>query len=204
MAITTKKPPMKLTVGAQYICFNTMSQDNDWTETFDSEVTKLPTVTEVQVSDESDTHESYASGDIYDADTQISSINIETTNLAFPDLLLAQMRGANITGGAVLDGGVTIRPFFAYGIVVKKKDGSLDMRWYPKCKLSENSDNSQTSEASWNDQTDTITITAMGFDEDSNKVVQCLTSETNVQNVTEDKFFAAPLLTAASVVALNS
>ena len=38
MAITNKKPPVKQTVGAQYICFNTMSTEGEWTETFDTAV----------------------------------------------------------------------------------------------------------------------------------------------------------------------
>ena len=47
MAITTKKPAEKLTVGAQYICFDTAS-DGTYSGTYAEDVTCLPTVTQVE------------------------------------------------------------------------------------------------------------------------------------------------------------
>lgn len=34
MSIKTRKPPLKETVGAQYVCFNTPDENGQWTETF--------------------------------------------------------------------------------------------------------------------------------------------------------------------------
>ena len=204
MAIAEKKPSVKLTVGAQYICFNTMDANNDWTDAFETDVIKLPTVTQVQVTDNSDSYDSYASGAIYDSDTEIQSKDIQETNLAFSDTLLAKMRGDVVDGGVIVEGKLgTVRPYFAYGFVVQKKNGELDLRWYPKCKLVENSDSTATSEESHSDQTDDITIRAYRMSDDKGIAVRVNTGEEGYDTVTEDAFFAAPLTTADAAKALK-
>lgn len=203
MAITEKKPSVKLTVGAQYICFNTMDANNDWTDAFETEVIKLPTVTQVQITDNSDSYDSYASGAIYDSDTEIQSKDIQETNLAFSDTLLAKLRGDVVDGGVIVEGKLgTVRPYFAYGIVVQKKNSELDLRWYPKCKLVENSDSTATSEESHSDQTDDITIRAYRMADDKGIAVRVNTGEEGYDTVTEEAFFAAPLTTADAAKAL--
>jgi phi13 family phage major tail protein len=204
MAISEKKPSVKLTVGAQYICFNTMDENNDWTDAFETDVIKLPTVTQVQVTDNSDSYDSYASGAIYDSDTDIQSKDIQETNLAFSDTLLAKMRGDVVDGGVIVEGKRgTVRPYFAYGLVVQKKNGELDLRWYPKCKLVENSDSTATSEESHSDQTDDITIRAYRMADDKGIAVRVNTGEEGYDTVTEEAFFAAPLTTADAAKALK-
>ena len=203
MAITKKKPPVKVTAGAQYICFNTMNADNEWTEDFETTVLQLPTVVDVAVTDNTDAYDAYASGQIYDTDTVATSKSIAVTNIAFGDALLAKMRGDDVDGGIVLGGGrKAIRPYFAYGIVVVRKDGSLDLRWYPKCKLTENSDSAATSTDAHQDQNDTITIKAFSFDDDEHQEVRVLTGEEGYSGITEAAFFAAPILTKAAAQAL--
>lgn len=203
MAITEKKPSVKLTVGAQYICLNTMDANNDWTDAFETEVIKLPTVTQVQITDNSDSYDSYASGAIYDSDTEIQSKDIQETNLAFSDTLLAKLRGDVVDGGVIVEGKLgTVRPYFAYGIVVQKKNGELDLRWYPKCKLVENSDSTATSEESHSDQTDDITIRAYRMADDKGIAVRVNTGEEGYDTVTEEAFFAVPLTTADAAKAL--
>ena len=204
MAISEKKPSVKLTVGAQYICFNTMDANNDWTDTFEKDVIKLPTVTQVQITDNADSYDSYASGAIYDSDTEIQSKDIQETNLAFSDTLLAKMRGDAVDGGVIVEGkSGSIRPYFAYGVVVLKKNGELDLRWYPKCKLVENSDSTATSEESHSDQTDDITIRAYRMSDDKGIAVRVNTGEEGYDTVTEEAFFAAPLTTADAAKALK-
>lgn len=201
MAITEKRPAVKYTVGAQYICFNVVDFD---AASYEASVTKMPTIVNIEVSDNSDSYESYASGDVYDSDTIISYKEISVEQLAFDDLTLARMRGDAVSGGVILSGGVRQRPFFAYGVPIKKRDGTMDLRWYPKCKLAENTDTTATSTDSHSDQTDTLTIRAYGFDTDQNKDVSCLTSVEGYTSITEAKFFAAPLLTVAAVDALKT
>ena len=201
MAITEKKPPMKHTVGAQYICFNT---DDDWDSSdFDTTTYKLPTVVDISITDSADSYESYASGAVYDADTIINYKEIATNNLAFEDDLLAKMRGDTVTEGIIMSGGIKTRPYFAYGVPIIKKDGTLDMRWYPKCKLVENSDSTATSTDSHSDQTDSLTIRAYGFNSDKETDVRVLTGVTANQGITEAAFFAAPVLTVAAAQALR-
>jgi phi13 family phage major tail protein len=201
MSITEKKPSTKYTVGAQYICFNVA----DWSASaYETDVVKLPTVVDVEVSDNSDSYESYASGSVYESDTIIMYKDIKVTNLVFPEEVLAKMKGDTVDTGIILSGGVKSRPFFAYGVPIIKKDKTLDMRWYPKCKLVDNSDATATSTDSHSDQTDTLTIRAYGFDNDQNQEVKVLTGETANAGITEAAFFAAPVLTVAAVKALRS
>lgn len=202
MAITQKKPPVKYTVGSQYICMNTMTVDGDWTDTFAEDVLDLPTVVNVEVTDNADSFESYASGAVYDTDTTVPTQEIAEENIAFPAMTLAELRGETVDDdGVTMGGGIGRRPFFAYGMAIKRKDGSWEYRWYPKCKLIENTDSTETSEASHKDQNESITIRAYGFNEVGNTYVRAITSESGMAAMTAAAFFAAPLLTIAAVKA---
>ena len=202
MAITEKKPSTKYTVGAQYICFNTGETDWD-AASWDSDVLKLPTVVDIDVADNSDSYQSYASGTVYESDTIVTYKEISVTQLAFDDATIAKMKGDTNDEGIILSGGVKTRPFFAYGVPIIKKDRTMDMRWFPKCKLVDNSDATQTSTDSHSDQTDSLTIRAYGFDADQNQEIKVLTGETANAGITEAAFFAAPVLTVAAAKALR-
>jgi len=203
MAITEKRPSTKYTVGAQYICFNTGADDWD-AESWDTDVLKLPTVVDIDVADNSDSYQSYASGAVYDSDTLVTYKEISVTQLAFDEATIAKMKGDTIDTGIILSGGIKTRPFFAYGVPIIKKDRTMDMRWFPKCKLVDNSDATATSTDSHSDQTDSLTIRAYGFDEDQNQEVKVLTGETANASITEEKFFAAPVLTVEAAKALRT
>ena len=70
---------------------------------------------------------------------------------------MAKMKGDSVdAGGLILSGSNSQRPFFAYGKVVKLRHGGYRYEWYPKCKLTENSDDISTSEDKTSEQTDTI------------------------------------------------
>lgn len=201
MAITEKRPSTKYTVGAQYICFNS---DPAWDAgDYDSDVLKLPTVVDIDVADNSDSYESYASGAVYESDTIVTYKEISVTQLAFDEATIAKMKGDAVDQGIIMSGGIKTRPFFAYGVPIIKKDKTMDMRWYPKCKLVDNSDATATSTDSHSDQTDSLTIRAYGFDADQNQEVKVLTAETANAGITEAAFFAAPVLTVAAAKALR-
>lgn len=141
MAIKTKRPPMKETVGAQYLCFNTMDTDGRWTSTFAEEVEKTEVVKSVKVTENGEASDTYASGTVYDSDISTTSTDIEVEVVAFPADTLAKLRGDNVDAdGLILSGGNRPRPYFAYGKVVKLRKGGYRYDWYPKCKLSENSE----------------------------------------------------------------
>ena len=201
MAITEKRPSTKYTVGAQYICFN---EDPEWDSSeFETDVIKLPTVVDVTAADNSDSYQSYASGEVYESDTIVTYKELSVTQLAFDEKTIARMKGDTVDEGIIMSGGVKTRPYFAYGVPIIKKDGTRDMRWYPKCKLVDNSDATATSTDSHSDQTDSLTIRAYGFDATQNQEVKVLTAETANAGITEAAFFAAPILTVAAAKALR-
>lgn len=206
MAITTKRPPRKESVGAQYICFNTMGESGEWTETFDTEVEKTETVKSVKVTENSESADVYASGKVYDTDNSSGPTNIEVEVIAFDTDTLAKMRGDKVgTNGSIIKGGNGARPFFAYGKVVKLKGGKVRYEWYPKCKLAENTDEAQTKEDKSSEQNDTITINAYAFEEDGGKSF-CVdtSSKKSPAGLTEEKFFEKPLLKDADLTTMNS
>ena len=207
MAITTKKPAEKLTVGAQYICFDTAS-DGTYSGTYVEDVTCLPTVTQVEVTDTGDDFKNYASGDVYASGNRTMYKQIKTTNLAFEDALIAKMKGDVVddTSGVIMESGYNRRPYFAYGIYAQKDDGTLDLRWYPKVQHTENSDSTATSEESHKTQTDDLTMNAYGFDAAKTKCVRRIykpTDTADAQKVIE-AWFAAPILTDAAAKAIKA
>ena len=93
MSIKTRKPPLKETVGAQYVCFNTPDENGQWTETFEESVEKTEVVKSVKVTENTGTTDVYASGKIYDTDTRQPSTNIEVEVVAFPQIRLQKREG---------------------------------------------------------------------------------------------------------------
>ena len=81
---------------------------------------------------------------------------------------------------------------------VKLKNGKSRYEWFPKCKLVENSDDIATSEEKASEQTDTIKIRAYPFDAEGN-IVSKVTESTAPAGLTEEKFFAKPILTDADL-----
>lgn len=202
MSINTKKPPMRETVGAQYVCFNKMDDNNDWTHEFEENVEKTEVVKSVKVTENAETSDTYASGKVYDSDTEVSTTDIEVEVIAFPDDTLAKMRGDLVdSGGLILSGGSRVRPYFAYGKVVKMKGGKLRLDWYPKCKLSENSDEAETREDKPSEQTDTIKISAYPFN-DTGDIVARVSYNNWPDGLTEDKFFSGVIMTAEDLAKL--
>lgn len=201
MAIKTKRPPMKETVGAQYICFAKETEEGEFDGIYETDVEKTEVVKTVKVTVNADTGDSYASGKVYDSDTPTKSIDIETEVIAFPEDTLAKMKGDSVdAGGLILSGSNSQRPFFAYGKVVKLRHDGYRYEWYPKCKLTENSDDISTSEDKTSEQTDTIKIKAYPFD-DAGNIVAKITESSAPEGMTEDKFFAKPILTKEDLAA---
>ena len=199
MSINTKKPAMKQTVGAQYMCFADATEGKEYDGTYEADVEKTEVVKSVKVTENSETSDVYASGKIYDSDSPMSSIDIEVSVIAFPDDTISKMRGETKgTGGLILAGGKSERPFFAYGKVVKLKNGKSRYEWFPKCKLVENSDDIATSEEKASEQTDTIKTRAYPFDAAGN-IASKVTESTAPAGLTEEKFFAKPILTDADL-----
>lgn len=203
MSITNKRPPRKETVGAQYICFNTVGEEDEWTGEYEEEVERTAVVKNVEVTENSESSDVYASGEVYDTDMSVAADDIAVEVIAFPEDTLAKMRAATVdSGGLIMDGANRTRPFFAYGKVVKLKNGYVRYEWYPKCKLKQNTNSAATSEASPSEQNDTITISAYPFDDKGNKRAYIDSSAANFpEGMTEEKFFAKPILTKEDLAA---
>ena len=203
MSITTRKPPMKETVGAQYVCFNTPTEDGEWTNKYEENVEKTEVVKSVKVTENSENADVYASGKVYDSDQSTGYTDIEVSVIAFPIETMARMRGETVDeGGLYLSGGKGIRPYFGYGKVVKLKHGKERYEWYPKCKLASNSDEISTREDKFSEQPDTLTIRAYPFtDNDDIKSYVDSTASNFPIGLTEEMFFAKPVLTPADLKA---
>lgn len=195
--ITQKRPPYKESVGAQYIVFATKGEGNDdvFTGEYSPNVEKTETVKKVGVSENSETSNITASGKVYSTSTLISSIDISVEVVAFPAETVAEARGDNVTeSGLVLSGGQGIRPYFAYGKVVRMQGGKMRYDWYPKCKLSANTDDIETSEDKFKEQNDTLTIQAMPFNDNNDIVVSIKADIKMPEGLTEELFFSKPIL----------
>lgn len=202
MGIKTSKPSRKETVGAQYFCFNVPDENGDWTNKYEPDVTREATVKSVKITENAGSEPVYASGSIYDSDTNISSIDIEEEVVGITDEILAKMRGDLVDeGGLILSGGGRKRPYFAYGKVVALKGGKVRYDWYPKCKLTENSDDTSTSEEKAAEQNDTIKIKAYPFNEDGDVVAKVATDLNMPAGLTEEEFFTKPILTKEDLAA---
>lgn len=194
--ITTKKPKIKETVGALYYAFNSMTEAGEYDpENYETTV-KSEVVKTITTTDNATTTTVRASGKDYETVNQSASVQNEVEVIALDPEDLAKMRGDDIhVNGLIMSGAPKKRPFFAFGKVVKKVGGAVEYVWYPKCQLTENTDEATTSEEEFSEQTDTVTITAYAFDEEGNTSVRVNSEMTSFpKGLTEEKFFEKPIL----------
>lgn len=197
----TKRPMMKETVGAQYYAFNTPDEDGNVDYTTYEDTIKTEVVKQIGTTENGETTTVRASGKDYASFNQVSSTDLEVEVVAFPQEDLARMRGENIaTNGLVSSGGTKERPYFAYGKVVKLVGGGVRFDWYPKCQVIENTDDIATSEDSFSEQNDTVTIRAYAFNEKGENKNYVDSSITGFpEGLTEEKFFSKPIVTSADL-----
>lgn len=198
MSMQTKKPMLKETVGAQYYAFNKPDESGNFNLTSYEDTIKTEVIKKIGTTENGDPVNVKASGKDYANFHQLSSIDLAVEVVAFPSDDLAKMRGETVnTNGLVSSGGTKERPYFAYGKVVKLVGGKIRMEWFPKCQLVENTDDIETSSDSFSEQNDTVTIRAYVFN-DNGDVKNYVDSSRNdfPEGLTEDKFFAKPIITA--------
>lgn len=203
MSITKKKPPIKETVGAQYLCFATASESGVFSAKYEEDVEKTEVVKSVSVSENSESTTVRASGADYEVVSSSSGAEISVEVVAFPAETISKMRGDEIDESGLIASLLNPeRPFFAYGKVVKLKNGQLRFDWYPKCQLTANTDDIATSEESFSEQNDTLTIKAMAFDENG-RFCQSVKGDFKMPDgLNEEKFFSKPILTAADLASV--
>lgn len=196
MSITTKKPKIKETIGAAYYAFNTMTEEGEFDPESYENTIKNEAIKTINTTDNATTTKVRGSGKDYETVNQSTSVENEVEVLALDAEDLAKMRGDDIhENGLILSGATRRRPFFAFGKVVKKVGGAFEFVWYPKCQLTENTDETTTSEEEFSEQTDTVTITAYAFDDIGNTSVRVNSEMASFpEGLTEEKFFEKPIL----------
>ena len=192
----TKKPMLKETVGALYLAFNTPNEDGEFDVTTYEETSKSEVVKSISTTENAESTTVRASGQDYMTFSQNSSVDHSVEVIAFDPEEVARMRADKIGKYLVKSGATGERPYFAFGKVVKKTGAAVEYVWYPKCQLVENTDDISTSEESYSEQNDTLTIRAYAFDEDGNKSVRVNSEMSNFpEGLTEEMFFTKPLTT---------
>lgn len=204
MTVQTKKPEYVESVGAQYICFATASENPlEFSGTYEVNVEKTETVKKISVKENSETTPIHASGKVYANVSKIDSVEITVDVIAFDRETLTKMRGETVgENGLILGGGNPSRPYFAYGKTVKLSNGKFRYDWFPKCQLVENSDDAETSEGKPKEQNESITIRAMPFDDAGNTRASVDTQIAAAKAITEEKFFAKPVTKDADLASL--
>lgn len=196
MAITTKRPKIKETVGALYYAFNVMKVTGEFDPENYEETVKSDVVKTINTTDNTGSTVVRASGADYMTAYQTSSADNEVEVVAIDPEDLYKMKGEDIhENGLVLGGAPKARPYFAFGKLVKKVGGAVEYVWYPKCQLVENTDEAATSEEEFSEQNDTITIKAYAFDNEGHISVRVNSEMSNFpEGLTEEKFFEKPIL----------
>lgn len=186
-----KKPAVKETVGSQYYVFNNPAEGVDFDiESYEEDIVQTDTVKNITVTENMESTVIKASGKDYDTVANTTSIDNNVEVVAVHPDDLAKMRGEKIVNGLKMGGSSNKRPFFAWGKVVKKLGGAFRYVWYPKCQLVENTDDIATSEESFSEQNDTLTIRAYKFDGENTYVEIDSESETFPTGMDEEKFFS--------------
>lgn len=204
MSITTKKPMIKETVGALYYDFNTPTEAGEFNpKTYEEEVVKSNVVKNIGTTENAEAVTVKASGEDYETVSQNQYIDMAVEVVAIDPGDLAKMRADVVSETGLNRSGRTARrPFFAFGKVKKMVGGGVEYAWYPKCQLIENTDDIATQEESFSEQNDTVTIRAYSYNTEGDKRTYVNSEMKNYpEGMTEDKFFAKPILTDEDLTA---
>lgn len=196
-----KKPMLKESVGAQYYAFNKPADDGNFDPSSYEETIKTEVVKKIGTTENGESTTVRSSGIDYESFNQTASIDLAVEVVAFPPDDLAKARGDEVTeNGLISSGGASVRPFFAYGKVVKLVGGGVRYDWYPKCQIIENTDDIATSEDKFSEQNDTVTIRCFAFN-NKGRIKNSVNSELSSfsDKITEEKFFAKPIVTTTDL-----
>lgn len=199
----TKKPMLKETVGALYYAFNTPAEDGSFDLSTYEETIKTEVVKQIGTTENAESTTVRASGQDYQTFSQNSSVEQAVEVVAFDPGDVARMRKDTVGKYLVKSGASGDRPYFAFGKVVKRTGNAVEYVWYPKCQLVENTDDIATSEETFSEQNDTLTIKAYAFDAAGNKSVRVNSEMDNFpEGLTEEMFFTKPITTDDEIEAL--
>lgn len=201
-----KKPKIIETVGALYYAFNLPGENGEFNLETYSEIIKSPIIKKVAVEPEAETAVIRASGENYDEVSQTSSIGIEIETVAFDTDDLAKAKGESVSSqGLIIGGASSPRPYMSIGYPVLKVGGGKLLKWFPKCKLTENSEEVSTSDTSFSEQNPTVSFSAFSFNENGDKYVYLDSESVKFpEGMTEEKFFSKVITSDADIAEILS
>lgn len=187
--IVKNKPFRNVGVGNLYYCFATDIEKL----LFESIVHKSPTLKSIGTTENSSSEDAYASNAVYDSDTSTGGIELSISVIAFHPMHRARMKGHKVKNGFIVKNVNDEGEYFAVGVVYPKKSGHATYDWYPKCKLSEASNDAQTrDDGGINSQDKNLTIKAMEFNDEGDYCIEYDTEllEDGAIALTEEEFFS--------------
>ena len=167
MSQKEKRPSIKESVGGLRYCFATTNEVDPqiFSGKYEEEVAVSNVVKSIKRTENGDTTPVYASGRDYDTVSDTSSVDSEVEVVAFDPTDLA------------------------FGQTVFYRQGRKKFRWYPKCKLTADTDDTNTKEESFSEQNDTVTIRAYPFNDKGQIAIEFDTAVKTATGLTEEKFF---------------
>lgn len=186
--IVKNKPFRNVGIGNLYYCFATDIEKL----LFETTVHKSPTLKTIGTTENSSSENVYASNAVYDTDTSTAGIELSISVIAFQPQHRARMKGHKIKNGYIIKNVNDEGEYFAVGVVYPKKSGHYTFDWYPKCKLSEASNDAQTKDdGGINSQDKNLTIKAMEFNDEGDYCIEYDTEllEDGDVALTEEEFF---------------
>lgn len=199
--IKSMKPAYKVSVGSIYVCFATDIDKG----TYEPTVYKFDVVKKIGVSENGSSTPIYSSGKKYDNVNSTAGTQLSIDNIAFPDEIIARMRGDSVGSeyGGVLSGASNERPYFMCGYTELKSWSVKKFRQFPKCQLTENTNDIETKEDAYKEQNDTLTIASSAFDDAGNDSYSIQTdNEKYPEKLTEELFFSKVIKSDADIKAI--
>ncbi len=186
-----KRPELLLSVGAFYYAKNIPEGGIVFDPSKYSDIIKSPIIKKVGMKESGENTPVKASGIDYLTVSLKDSEELSVEVVAFAPDDLADFRGDHVSeNGLITDDTSPLRPFFACGFPIEKTNGQVDLVWYPKCQLTENSGDIETKEDKFKEQNQKLTIKAYAFN-DKNIKVHCDSELASFpKGLTEEKFFS--------------
>ncbi len=187
--IQKNKPFRNVGIGNLYYSF----AENIEELIYEDIIHKAPTLKTIGTTENSNSENTYASNAVYDTDSSVSDIQLSISVIAFHPAHRARMKGHKVNKGFITKNTNDEGAYFALGVVYPKKSGHFTFTWYPKCKLTEATNDAQTRDDGGNNSQDkTLTITAMEYNDagDYCKEYDTELLEEGDRALTEEEFFS--------------
>lgn len=187
--IKKNKPMRNVGVGNLYYSFAKNIDDL----TYEEIIHKSSAVKTIGTTEDSSSEKIYGSNAVYDTDTSTSGIELAIALIAFHPAHRARMKGHKVENGFIIKNVNDEGEYFALGVVYPKKSGHYTFDWYPKCKLSEATNQAQTKDENGiNSQDKELTIQAMEFNDAGDYCIEYDTELLEEGNtaLTEEEFFS--------------